>query len=348
MHRGDAVGRHTLRLRDASRAQGFDSTIYVDTIETDTAHETEPVSSYPEQARPGDVLVYQFATASFMASWLISRPETLVVNYHNITPPELWAAWDNHVALGQVRAQQELALLVPRTTLAIADSAYNQGHLRAAGFAHTDVVAPSAALDHALIDAVSRADASPSTQGAHWLSVGRVAPNKALEDTIAALLVARAHHDPAATLVIIGKPATASYAAALHRYVADLGLTEAVTFAGHASDATVAAAYAAADVLVVTSEHEGFCVPVTEAMAIGLPMVAFNQGALPEVLGNAGVMVDSKNPYVLSATIAALLSDAPRRELLVDAGHARLESMAFDAAAERFITVVHSMAGAPR
>ena len=112
---------------------------------------------------------------------------------------------------------------------------------------------------------------------------------------------------------MVGKPATASYVAALHRYVAELGLADAVRFGGHASDPTVASAYAEADVLVVTSEHEGFCVPVVEAMAAGLPVVAFDQGAVPEVLGGAGVLVSDKDPYALAAAIGALLADAPRR-----------------------------------
>jgi glycosyltransferase involved in cell wall biosynthesis len=346
LHGGDAVGRHTLRLRDATRARGLASNIYVDTTESGTANETLPVTDYPAQARAGDVLVYQFATASSMVPWLVSRPETLVVNYHNITPPELWAAWDNHVALGQVRAQAELQLLVPRTALAVADSRYNQGQLDTMGFARTAVVPPSAALDHTLIGAIGQRRATIPSSGARWLSVGRVAPNKAIEDTIAALMVTRAQHDPGATLCIIGKPANAAYDAALHRYVADLGLTEVVTFAGHASDATVAAAYADADVLVVMSEHEGFCVPVTEAMAIGLPVVAFAQGALSEVLGDAGVLVNSKNPYVLAATVSSLLGDGPKRAGLAAAGRAQLDALGLDAAADRFVDLLEAVGAA--
>ena len=100
LHRGDAVGRHTLRLREASRKRGFRSEIFVDTVDDETADETLPVLSYPERAEPGDVVVYQFATASAMAPWLAGRSDTLVVNYHNVTPPELMAPWDNHLALG--------------------------------------------------------------------------------------------------------------------------------------------------------------------------------------------------------------------------------------------------------
>jgi L-malate glycosyltransferase len=350
LHRGDAVGRHTLRLREASRKRGFRSEIFVDTVDDETADETLPVLSYPERAEPGDVVVYQFATASAMAPWLAGRSDTLVVNYHNVTPPELMAPWDNHLALGQLRAQGDLRLLAPRTALAVADSVYNEGHLTAAGFVRTAVVSPSAALPVPVEAGAastasdwSTAPAGPS-RGARWLAVGRVSPNKALEHTIAALAVARAHGDPQATLQLVGKPATDSYVAALHRYVAELGLAGAVQFAGHASDATVASAYANADVLVVTSEHEGFCVPVVEAMAAGVPVVAFDQGAVPEVLGGAGVLVADKDPYALAAAITAVLRDAPRREDLVAAGRQRMVALRLETAAERFVDLLAPLA----
>ncbi len=347
LHRGDAVGRHTLHLRDATRARGFRSEIYVDTVEAETAGETIPVLDYPGAAQKGDVAVYQFATASAMAPWLAGRSETLVVNYHNITPPDLMAPWDNHLALGQLRAQGELRLLAPRTTLAVADSAYNEAHLAGSGFAATAVIPPSAALDAGVMAAAgaARAPASrPAGRGARWLAVGRVSPNKALESTVAALAVARAHGDPEATLQIIGKPATESYVTSLQRYVAEMGLAGAVTFAGHAGDTTVVAAYGSADVLVVTSEHEGFCVPVVEAMSAGLPVVAFDQGAVPEVLGDAGVLVSDKDPYALAASIRDLLADAPRRAALSAAGRRRLAELDLESAADRFVSLLVPLA----
>jgi L-malate glycosyltransferase len=342
LHRGDAVGRHTRRLRDLFAARGLASRIYVEMVDPETAGETELATTYPDHAEPGDVAVYQFATASSMAPWLAARPETLVVNYHNITPPELVASWNNPLARGQLRAQGELRLLAPRTSLAVADSAYNREDLVAAGFVRSVVVPPSAALDRETLRAARRGErpGAAAGRGARWLSVGRVAPNKAIDQTVIALAVTRAHWDPEATLHIVGKPAIASYDDALHRFVAELGLAEAVTFAGHASDASVAAAYAQADVLVVTSAHEGFCVPVTEAMAVGLPVVAYAQGALPEVLGDAGVLVDSVDPYRLAATIAALLSDPARAEELADAGRRQLAALDLDTAGERFVDLV--------
>jgi glycosyltransferase involved in cell wall biosynthesis len=342
LHRGDAVGRHTLRLRDLFVARGIASRIYVELVDPETATETELATAYPAESEPGDVALYQFATASDMAPWLAARKETLVVNYHNITPPELVASWNNPLARGQLRAQSELRQLAPRTSLAVADSAFNREDLIGAGFASTTVVPPSAALGSDVLATARRAAPRPegSRGGARWLSVGRVAPNKALQQTVFALLVTRAHFDPEATLQIIGKPAVAAYDDALHRYVAEMGLQDAVTFAGHASDATVAAAYAQADVLVVTSAHEGFCVPVTEAMAIGLPVVAYARGALPEVLGDAGVLVDSVDPYGLAATIAALLADPARGERLAEAGRQRLAELDLEGAGERLVDLV--------
>jgi L-malate glycosyltransferase len=342
LHRGDAVGRHTIRLRDLFVSRGVDSRIYVELVDPETAAETELATAYPARAEAGDIALYQFATASSMAPWLATRRETLVVNYHNITPPELVASWNNPLARGQLRAQSELRMLAPRTTLAVADSAFNREDLVGAGFATSTVVPPSAALGSDVLAAARRTAPRPAVvgRGARWLSVGRVAPNKALQQTVFALLVTRTHFDPAATLHIVGKPAVATYDDALHRYVAEMGLQEAVTFAGHASDSAVARAYAQADVLVVTSAHEGFCVPVTEAMAVGLPVVAYAQGALPEVLGDAGVLVDSVDPYRLAETIAALLADPRRAETLAEAGRRRLAGLDLEGAGARLVDLV--------
>ena len=271
--------------------------------------------AYPDVAQPGDVVVYQFATASAMAPWLADRSETLVVNYHNVTPPELMAPWDNHLALGQLRAQGDLRLLAPRTALAVADSAYNEAHLAGGRVRRHRRGPPSAALDAG--DRRGRRGPAPGAgrrrRGARWLAVGRVSPNKALESTIAALAVARAHGDPErrsrSSASRRPTPTSPRCTATWPSWAWRLRCS----FAGHASDATVAAAYAGADVLVVTSEHEGFCVPVVEAMAAGLPVVAFDQGAVPEVLGGAGVLVSDKDPYALAAAIAALLADVARR-----------------------------------
>ncbi len=352
LHRGDAVGRHTLCLRDVLAARGVVSRIFVETPDPDTEGESQPYTTYSDASSGDDVLIYQLATASGIASWLAARNETLVVNYHSITPAEHYAPWDYGMTLHQQRAQAELALLASRATLAVTDSSFDEVELGEAGYARTAVVPPAAALP-SLIDRAARADpsdrADPSSrsseeaEGARWLSVGRIAPNKALQHAIAGLLVARRHHDPRATLHIVGRPVVPVYARALQRYADELGLHDAVTFYGAVEDARVRELFDAADVLVLTSEHEGFGVPAVEALAAGVPVVANRAGALPEVVGDAGVLVDATDPYALAQGVTTALEsrrDPQRRAARLEAACRRLDELDLATAADRIVDLV--------
>ena len=221
------------------------------------------------------------------------------MNYHNVTPPDLYAPWDNGMARHQLRAQSELRALAPRAVLGLAVSSFNESELREAGFGRTAVVPPAAMVPTG-VGPRSGAPA-PNHPGARWVVVGRLAPNKAIEFAVMGLLVTRRHHDPAATLEVVGRPVVPSYTAALQRFIDELGLHDAVTFSGVLSDAELAAALADSDVLVVTSQHEGFGVPVIEAMTLGLPVVANRIGALPEVVGDGGLLVDTTDPWLWPA-----------------------------------------------
>jgi glycosyltransferase involved in cell wall biosynthesis len=343
LHRGDAVGQHTLGVQAELSSRGIDSAIYVELDDPETAAVTRPARSYPDQARPGDVLVYQFATASDLAGWLGARPEPLVVNYHNVTPAPLFAPWDNELARHQVRAHVELTRLAGRSTLGVAVSEMNRCDLVDVGFAATAVVPPvlpvvpggGGAIPGADPDHNADAGTPPPRGGGRWLAVGRLAPNKAIEDVIAGLLAHRALYDAGAELRVVGKAAVPAYSTALRRYSADLGLAGAVDFAGRVDDEALVSAYRSADVLVVTSEHEGFCLPAVEAMIHGLPVVAYRQGAVPETLGGAGVLIDAKDPVSIAEAVHRLGSDHRFRADVVTAGFERLPALGLATAGAR-------------
>jgi len=346
LHVGDAVGRHTLGLQALLRERGVASDIFVELPDPETEHLTRPADAYEREAAPGDVLVYQFATPSALAGWLAERPETLVVNYHNVTPPEFFAPWDNLLARRHAAARAELARLAERAALGVAVSELNRRDLLEAGFGATRVIPPI--VDRAVLEAATDsrpAGQAPPPAGVRWLAVGRLAPNKALEEVVAALLLHRARHDPAATLSVVGRPALEVYAAALRAYVAELGLSGAVRFEGRVGPGALAGAYRSADVLVTASEHEGFCLPVVEAMAYGLPVVARRRGAVPEVLGDAGVLVDEAGPTALSEAAAALAGDAPLRSTLVDAGRRRVGELGLEEAGARLAELLVGIHG---
>ncbi|MGH9087434.1 MAG: glycosyltransferase [Acidimicrobiales bacterium] len=340
LHASDAVGQHTMAVQDALVGRGLDSKVFVEIEDPETADRTLPFADYPGMARRGDVLVYQFATASDVADWLVGRPETVVVNYHNVTPPESFAPWDNALARHQMRARLQLEGLAADAALGVAVSEVNRADLMVAGFARTAVVPPVMR-----VQAVGGDARTPRHRGARWLAVGRLAPNKAVEDAVLALFAYRCRFDPEAALLVVGKPAVATYAHALRRFVADLGLADAVAFAGRVDDRALSDAYDRADVLVVMSEHEGFCLPVTEAMARLVPVVAYRQGAVPEVLGDAGVLLDAKDARTVAEAVHRLQLDDAWRLDRVEAGRERLEALQLDDAGERLadlLVAVHA------
>ncbi len=271
-----------------------------------------------------------------------------MLNYHSLTPPEYFGPWNNHITGLQARALRELAELAPKATAGIAVSNFDATELRHAGCRHVEVIpvvnvrVPPLEPDPAEVEHLrSRSFGS----GARWLSVGRLAPNKAHHETIAALFVARATRDRDATLTIVGSPTEPAYAAALRRYAASLGVGPAVEFVSGISDASLAATYRASDVLVLLSEHEGYGVPLVEAMGQGLPIVAYEEGAVTEVLGAAGILLATKGPRHVASAVSDLMDDRGERDRLADAGRARFVELGLDGAGKTLVGAVTSVAG---
>jgi glycosyltransferase involved in cell wall biosynthesis len=343
LHRRDAVGEHTLALQDRLVGSGVRSTIYTQIPDPVTADLTRHYLEYEAEAEAGDVLVYQFATESVMARWLAGRPEPVVLNYHSITPPAYFEPWNNGITRLQVGAQLELDQLAPRAALGIAVSRFDERELADAGCPSTTVI-PVANVSFPPVepdpDVLERLSARRQDGGHRWLSVGRLAPNKCHHQTIAALFVARASTDPEASLTLIGSPSEPNYAAALRGFAASLGLTDSVEFVSGITDAALAAYYRSADVLVMLSEHEGFGVPLVEAMGQGLPIVAYDTGAVGEVLGGAGVLLGEKGPRQVARAVTRMLGDPGERDRLVAAGRTRFGALGLERAADRLVEAV--------
>ena len=158
-----------------------------------------------------------------------------------------------------------------------------------------------------------------------------------------ALLVTRAHHDPAATLRVVGRPVVPAYTRALLRFAYELGVHDAVSFTGQLSDADLVTAITESDALVMASQHEGFGVPVLEAMSMGLPVVANDSGALPEIVGDAGLLVDASDPYALAGAVARMAADADLRAALARSAAQRVEALDLPSAGDRTIDLVTSL-----
>jgi glycosyltransferase involved in cell wall biosynthesis len=346
----DAIGVHTLNLRDGLRAAGIDSDIYYGSFTPDVEHEGQPVT---ELGRSGKDrwLLYQSSIGSPVYDILASRAEPKLVNYHNITPAQLLRDWEPNVAYEAALGRTQLARLAGQSRFAVADSAFNESELHALGYEGTAVVpllidmhAKSEAPDPEM--AALLAARKAELGGADLLYVGKISPHKAPHDLVKMLDVLRRVYDPHARLHLVGSPLGETYGPALHAFVAELGLTDAVHFAGSVTGAELEAYFGAADAYVSASDHEGFCVPIAEAMGHGVPIVAYGVTAVPETVGGAGLMLDDKSPMPFAAAVARVVSDEALHAHLSAAGRARAADFDLPASQRRFVELVRSAIGA--
>jgi glycosyltransferase involved in cell wall biosynthesis len=345
----DATGSHTLLLREVLRGAGWRSEIFAEATHDELLGESLPIGAYPDAARPGDVLLYQFSTSSMVADFLAEREEPLILDYHNITEAEHAETWDPEGAARSAAARTQLARLAPRCALGIADSEFNRHDLVSAGCRRSVVVPVLVDLDRlasAPDPAVAGRLASVrASGGSDWLFVGRLVPSKAQHELVKALWAHRRLHGEA-RLHLVGTAPAPRYATALRNYVAELGIADAVEFAGEVTDAALAAYFAAADVYVSLSVHEGFGVPLVEAMRTGVPVVALDRGAVGDTVGPAGLLLDNDEPSLVAEAVARVLGDTDLRDRLVAGGRRRAAALGAGRA-RRFVDAVAGVAGPP-
>ena len=346
----DAIGVSSLNLRDGLRAAGIDSDIYYGSFTPDVEQEGRPVIELGRATR-GRWLLYQASIGSPVYDILAARSEPKLVNYHNITPASLLRDWEPAVAYEASLGREQLARLAPQSRFAVADSGFNEGELLALGYSDTAVVpllidmhSKSDSPDPDLTDRLHRRKEREG--GADLLYVGKISPHKAPHDLVKMLDVLRRTHDPAARLHLIGSPLGETYEPALRAFIAELGLEEAVNLPGSVSGAELEAYFRAADVFVMASDHEGFCVPLAEAMGHGVPIVAYGVAAVPETVADAGLVLPDKSALPFATAVGRVLEDPHLRSLLAAAGRERAAGFDLAASTDRFVSLVREVVGA--
>jgi len=162
----------------------------------------------------------------------------------------------------------------------------------------------------------------------HLLFVGRLAPNKGHHHLIRALAYYRHHLDGQADLVLVGRmdPGLNNYREELQHEVRRQRLHGSVHFAGKASDRQLKTYYAHAAAFLCASEHEGFCVPLVEAMYFGIPIVAYAGSAVADTLGECGLVWQTPAPALLAESIRELEQRSEVRDRLVRAQRGRYDA----------------------
>jgi glycosyltransferase involved in cell wall biosynthesis len=156
--------------------------------------------------------------------------------------------------------------------------------------------------------------------------VGRLVPNKCPHDAIKSFHIFRQFIHRSSRLILVGSyGGFETYHRALTNMIHALDLGSSVVITGRVSQQELMAYYQSAHTFLCLSAHEGFCVPIVEAFRSKVAVVALNSGALPDTLGDAGVLLGTSAPHVVAEALESIRTDQTLRQLLIDRGIRRYE-----------------------
>ncbi len=312
----NSIGNEVIALQAALRSWGYRSNIYADEIAAGMRGKAQHFTRY----RPSreDLVILHYSTGSALTDYVRTLQVPLILVYHNITPAAFLIGLGGGVRERADRGREALASLRDQTVLALARSEYSRVELGEMGFKPSrvlPVIVPEELFRIAPDERVlARYDAD---EAVNLLFVGRVVPNKRQEDVIKSLYYYR-KINPQARLFLVGSCSnTQRYADWLRQFAQRLNLADSVHLTGHVSKAELAAYYRLADTFVCMSEHEGFGIPLVEAMRFGVPIIAYASTAVPETMGGAGVLIRKKNFTIVAELVHILHSDAGLRERII-------------------------------
>jgi glycosyltransferase involved in cell wall biosynthesis len=312
---GDAISNAAFSLQDLLRKQGFRSEIFAEQMPAELAGQVKHLGRYPEFDSPENILIAHYSIASMGMVTLPYFKARKIIFYHNVTPYKYWINVNPLAAFHCLRGITDLPKIIPFINYGVAFSNFSLEDLTKAGLSKTAVLPLQIKLDQYKIppDPLTLEYFSGSEK--KILVVGRIAPNKRVDETV---LVASMI--PKSRLIVAGTERDAiSYYYSIRRTAQKLKLKS--DFLGHITQQELNALYIISDVLLVMSEHEGFCVPILEAFYFGLPVVAYAAGAIPETSNGGALLFTDKKPEVVAALVKKVLNDAELRNQLRAAGN---------------------------
>jgi glycosyltransferase involved in cell wall biosynthesis len=318
-HTGDAIGDSARRVRSLLREMGHQSDLYAMTIDDDLRGDVIPWTD--ASATRGDLTIFHFALVSQMTPAFAKLNSGRVLQYHNVTPAHFFAGYDAGIFRLATLSREDLKSLVGQTDLALGDSEYNRQELEDLGFTNTGVF-PIAVDTGRITRAPRRPALEKVLQAEGWtnfLFVGRIVPNKKIEDHIKLAEHYKRYVDEQYRFIFVGRTdATPKYYAAIRRMLEQFRMPQGrFIFTGPVPDDDLATYYRMASVYISLSEHEGFCVPLLEAMAADVPVMAYASTAVPDTLGGAGVQFAPKDLEYASELLGELAyNDSLRNQVI--------------------------------
>lgn len=321
---GDAITNQMLCIRMILRKKGYFSEIYAEHIPEELKGEIKPVSSY--QGDGDNVLLVHHSMGFDCFEDIVSLPDKKVLIYHNITPERFF---DDEGIIRYVRlGLKQLETYREYVDYVVADSNYNRQQMIRRGYAcDIDVMPVQVSLSRFGDIEENGKIIQANKETKNFIFVGRVVPSKCQHDVIKAFAVYHRYYDDNSKLFLIGDPGMQDYVKEIQNLAKRLEISEAVIMPGKVSEEDLKAYYMIADFFVCMSEHEGFGVPILEAMKMGVPVIAYRSSAIPETMGGAGVVVMEKNHAYIGTLFHELLMDTNIYEEIVENQYERIRKL---------------------
>jgi L-malate glycosyltransferase len=323
---GDAISNETRVMRGLFRSWGYESRVYSEQkrILPELRGEARDLAASREDFRPDDVVLLHLSIGSDVNDIFPALSGRKAILYHNITPPEYFRGVQDQTAHLLARGRQQAKALAGTAAVVMADSRFNAEEIAAMGHANPQVL-PLVLDFSTLRTKPDRRILRQYRDGmVNVLFVGRCAPNKKIEDLLNAFYYFQRYVQPASRLIHVGSYAgMEQYHALLLTRMRELQLKN-VELVGSVRQDELNAYYDVARVYLCLSDHEGFCIPLLEAMTHDVPVVAYAAGAVPETLDGTGVLVREKQYDLIAETLGRVAEDVPLRTAILKGQRERL------------------------
>ena len=336
---GDAVSNDALAISKVISEMGYETAIYSENISNKIKDPiVQPYSKLPALTNE-DIVIFNHSTGSKLCYTLPKLGGRKMMIYHNITPPEFFEGYSREAMTLTEFGYEGTKFLKDKIDYVMADSSYNANDLKNMGYKCDMFVRP---ILIPFEDYEKEPDEDIIKQYSddgytNIVFVGRIAPNKKQEDLIKTFAYYKKNVNPKSRLILVGNDGGMErYSTALKKYAEALEVDD-VIFTGHISFKAILAYYRVADVLLCMSEHEGFCVPLVEAMFFKVPIIAYDSSAIADTLGGSGILVNDKDPVFVAHLIDRLVNDKALKEHVIHTQNERLKDFSYENVREQFI-----------
>jgi L-malate glycosyltransferase len=333
---GDAISSHAAALRGLLRSWGYESEIFSQHIGPSVVHDCFHIRDF--RGHENAVAIYHYSIgADEITDLFLSTAGKRLFVYHNITPHEYFAGYDEYEYAMTKSGRDALGELRDAADMVLADSRFNCEELVEMRFRPPGVL--PILVNFAAFETSAPCPKVLSRFDDDWtnfLFVGRLVPNKRQDAVIRAFAHYNQFIDRRSRLFLVGSNSKKTYVTHLRHLARSLGVEDHTELPGHVSHCELLAFYRLADLFLCMSDHEGFCVPFLEAFYHDVPVIAYKAAAVPHTLGDAGVLIEERDYPAIAELAHLVITDQDLRDKIIVGQNRRLSAFEPRAIAAQF------------